>query len=84
MRDPEDMIEIEIALLHAAGRRYGLLLERARQEKRERIQKEARGAIEHARSEYRAGRPGRGGQGQGDLLRRTGVQHNGPGTEGDR
>lgn len=28
MKDREDLLEIEIALLQAAGRRYGLLLER--------------------------------------------------------
>ena len=42
MKDREDLLEIEIALLQAAGRRYGLLLERASRERRERIRKEAR------------------------------------------
>lgn len=84
MKDREDLLEIEIALLQAAGRRYGLLLERASRERRERIRKEARRAIEQARVKHGAGCPGRGGQGQGDLLRAAGGQHHGPGAEGDR
>lgn len=65
MKDREDLLEIEIALLQAAGRRYGLLLEQASRERRERIRKEARRAIEQARVKHGAGCPGRGGQGQG-------------------
>ena len=60
MKDREDLLEIEIALLQAAGRRYGLLLERASRERRERIRKEARRAIEQARVKHGAGCPGRG------------------------
>ena len=84
MKDREDLLEIEIALLQAAGRRYGLLLERASRERRERIRKEARRAIETAMRKHGPVRPGGGGQGQGDLLRAAGGQHHGPGAEGDR
>lgn len=80
----EDLLALEIELLQAAGRRYGLMLDRLRREKRDRVRMEARRAIETAMRKHGPVRPGGGGQGQGDLLRAAGGQHHGPGAEGDR
>ena len=44
----EDLLALEIELLRAAGRRYGLMLDRLRREKRDRTRTEARRAIEAA------------------------------------
>lgn len=65
----EDLLALEIELLQAAGRRYGLMLDRLRREKRDRVRMEARRAIETAMRKHGPVRPGSGGQGQGDLLR---------------
>ena len=65
----EDLLALEIELLQAAGRRYGLMLDRLRREKRDRVRTEARRAIETAMRKHGPVRPGGGGQGQGDLLR---------------
>lgn len=65
----EDLLALEIELLQAAGRRYGLMLDRLRREKRDRVRMEARRAIETAMRKHGPARPGSGGQGQGDLLR---------------
>ena len=65
----EDLLALEIELLQAAGRRYGLMLDRLRREKRDRVRMEARRAIEAAMRKYGPVRPGGGGQGQGDFLR---------------
>lgn len=65
----EDLLALEIELLQAAGRRYGLMLDRLQREKRDRTRTEARRAIETAKREYGPVRPGGGGQGQRDLLR---------------
>lgn len=65
----EDLLALEIELLQAAGRRYGLMLDRLRREKRDRVRMEARRAIETAMRKHGPVRPGGGGQGQGDLLR---------------
>lgn len=65
----EDLLALEIELLQAAGRRYGLMLDRLRREKRDRVRMEARRAIETAMRKHGPVCPGSGGQGQGDLLR---------------
>lgn len=41
MSRQEDLLSLEIELLRAAGRRYGMLLERTRQDRRERARKGA-------------------------------------------
>lgn len=65
----EDLLALEIELLQAAGRRYGLMLDRLRREKRDRVRMEARRAIETAMRKHGPVRHGGGGQGQGDFLR---------------
>ena len=65
----EDLLALEIELLQAAGRRYGLMLDRLRREKRDRTRTEVRRAIETAMRKHGPVRPGGGGQGQGDFLR---------------
>lgn len=65
----EDLLALEIELLQAAGRRHGLMLDRLRREKRDRVRMEARRAIEAAMRKHGPVRPGGGGQGQGDFLR---------------
>ena len=57
----EDLLALEIELLQAAGRRYGLMLDRLRREKRDRVRMEARRAIETAMRKHGPVRPG-GGQ----------------------
>lgn len=65
----EDLLALKIELLQAAGRRYGLMLDRLRREKRDRVRMEARRAIETAMRKHGPVRPGGGGRGQGDFLR---------------
>lgn len=65
----EDLLALEIEPLQAAGRRYGLMLDRLRREKRDRVRMEARRAIETAMRKHGPVRLGGGGQGQGDFLR---------------
>lgn len=48
MKDRENLMDTEIKLLQEAGRRYGLMLDRLRREKRDRTRMEARRAIETA------------------------------------
>lgn len=69
MKDRENLMDTEIKLLQEAGRRYGLMLDRLRREKRDRTRMEARRAIETAMRKHGPLCPGSGGQGQGDLLR---------------
>ena len=69
MSRQEDLLSLEIELLRAAGQRYGMLLERTRQDRRERTRKGAKRAIETAMRKHGPLCPGSGGQGQGDLLR---------------
>ena len=69
VKDRENLMDTEIKLLQAAGRRYGLMLDRLRREKRDRVRMEARRAIEAAMRKHGPVRPGGGGQGQGDFLR---------------
>lgn len=69
MKDRENLMDTEIKLLQEAGRRYGLMLDRLRREKRDRVRMEARRAIETAMRKHGPVRPGGGGQGQGDFLR---------------
>lgn len=54
----EDLLALEIELLQAAGRRYGLMLDRLRREKRDRTRTEARRAIEAAMRKHGPVRPG--------------------------
>ena len=54
----EDLLALEIELLQAAGRRYGLMLDRVRREKRDRTRTEARRAIEAAMRKHGPVRPG--------------------------
>lgn len=69
VKDRENLMDTEIKLLQEAGRRYGLMLDRLRREKRDRTRMEARRAIETAMRKHGPSVPCSGGQGQGDLLR---------------